>query len=137
MPIDLIIRNVSIVTIHSVDIGDIAVDGGKIIEFGNITAASAKQTIDGTGLHAFAGMVDTHVHFNEPGRADWEGAATGSAALSAGGGTTFADMPLNSSPAVIDASSFDTKSASLLGKCYANFALWAIWMRWKNWPDAA
>ena len=44
--------------------------------------------IDATGLHIFPGLIDPHVHFNEPGRAHWEGIATGSRALAAGGGTT-------------------------------------------------
>ena len=51
-----------------------------------------------------------HVHFNEPGRTDWEGAATGSRALAAGGGTLFFDMPLNSTPCLIDAREFDSKA---------------------------
>ena len=70
------------------------------------------------------GVVDVHVHFNDPGRADWEGGATGSAALSAGGGTTFCDMPLNSSPAVIDGESFDRKHAALQNRVFADFGLW-------------
>ena len=48
-------------------------------------------------------MIDVHLHFNEPGRTDWEGAATGSRALAAGGGTLFFDMPLNSTPCTVNA----------------------------------
>ena len=124
MSIDLIIRNISIVTIQSVTIGDIAIDGGKFVEIGNVTQTDTRQTIDGSGLHAFPGLVDVHVHFNDPGRADWEGGATGSSALAAGGGTTFCDMPLNSSPAVIDGESFDRKRAALDGKSFTDFGLW-------------
>ncbi|MBV8779762.1 MAG: hypothetical protein JO353_00060, partial [Phycisphaerae bacterium] len=76
MSIDLLIRNVSIVTIDVVSTGDIAIDGGKIVGIGNVTETPARQTIDGGGLHAFPGAVDAHVHFNDPGRADWEGAPT-------------------------------------------------------------
>ena len=68
-----------------------------------------RETIDATGVHIFPGVIDSHVHFNEPGRADWEGFATGSSALAAGGGTCFFDMPLNSSPPVLDGESFDRK----------------------------
>src|SRR5262245_45174411 len=48
------------------------------------------------------GLVDTHVHVNEPGRAEWEGFATATAAAAAGGVTTIVDMPLNSVPATVD-----------------------------------
>src|SRR4051812_29299542 len=65
--------------------------------------------IDAPGLHVFPGGLDAHVHFNERGRTHWEGLATGSAALARGGFTAFFDMPLNSSPPVIDAAAFDAK----------------------------
>ena len=55
------------------------------------------------------GRVDTHVHLNEPGRADWEGFATGTAAARAGGFTTLIDMPLNSSPVTTDADALAQK----------------------------
>ena len=48
---------------------------------------TARATIDATGLHVFPGVIDAHVHFNEPGRAEWEGFATGTRALAAGGTT--------------------------------------------------
>ena len=51
----------------------------------------------------FPGLIDVHVHFNEPGRTEWEGAQTGSRALAAGGGTLFFDMPLNSTPCTVTA----------------------------------
>ena len=69
--------------------------------------------------------LDAHVHFNEPGRADWEGLATGSAALAAGGGTTFFDMPLNSTPPVLDRSSFDAKQALGEARSVLDFGIWA------------
>jgi allantoinase len=70
------------------------------------------------------GLIDVHVHFNEPGRADWEGAATGSRALAAGGGTTFFDMPLNSSPCTVDANAFRAKRAALEASSVTDFGLW-------------
>ena len=72
-------------------------------------AEAAATEIDATGLHVFPGILDAHVHFNEPGRADWEGLASGSAALAAGGGAWFADMPLNSTPPVLDAAALAEK----------------------------
>ena len=55
------------------------------------------------GLHVFPAVIDIHLHFNEPGRTEWEGAATGSRALAAGGGAVFFDMPLNSTPCTVNA----------------------------------
>jgi allantoinase len=121
---DLLIRGGSVVRPSGVEIADIAVSGGKIVEIAAGLSGSAAEEIDATGLHVFPGLIDVHVHFNDPGRADWEGAATGSAALAAGGGTCFFDMPLNSSPPVLDGDSFDKKVAALTGNSYADFALW-------------
>jgi allantoinase len=64
------------------------------------------------------------VHFNEPGRTEWEGIATGSAALAAGGGTAFFDMPLNSEPPVLDAERFREKRRLAEEKSCVDFALW-------------
>ncbi len=76
------------------------------------------------GLHVFPGGLDPHVHFNEPGRAHWEGLATGSAALAAGGFTAFFDMPLNSTPPTIDAAGFDAKLEAARAKSCVDFGLW-------------
>ena len=65
-----------------------------------------------------------HLHFNEPGRTEWEGAATGSRALAAGGGTLFFDMPLNSTPCTVDANAFDRKRTALEASSITDFALW-------------
>ena len=63
------------------------------------------------GLLALPGVVDAHVHLNDPGRADWEGFATGTAALAAGGTTCAIDMPLNAIPPTVDGAAFDAKVA--------------------------
>jgi allantoinase len=64
------------------------------------------------------------VHFNEPGRTDWEGFATGSEAAAAGGTTTIFDMPLNSHPPTIDGPSFDAKRAAAEQNSIVDFGLW-------------
>jgi allantoinase len=64
------------------------------------------------------------VHFNEPGRTEWEGFASGSAALAAGGGTFFIEMPLNASPPTLDAGSFDLKRSAAEAHSLVDFALW-------------
>jgi allantoinase len=70
------------------------------------------------------GAIDVHLHFNEPGRTEWEGAATGSCALAAGGGTLFFDMPLNSTPCTVSANEVDRKRVALEEASITDFCLW-------------
>jgi allantoinase len=105
------------------DAYDITIEGGKIVAIGPGLPGAAEE-IDARGLHIFPGLIDVHLHFNEPGRTDWEGAATGSRALAAGGGTLFFDMPLNSSPCTVNADAFDRKHAALAKSSITDFALW-------------
>jgi len=121
---DTIIRNGTVVREHGLELADVAIADGKFIEIGPQLHGDARETIDARGLHVFSGVIDPHVHFNEPGRTEWEGFATGSAALAAGGGTCFFDMPLNSSPPVLDGESFDLKLAAAKAKSVTDFALW-------------
>ncbi len=105
------------------DAEDIAIEDGKIVAIGPELPGAAEE-IDARGLHVFPGLIDVHLHFNEPGRTEWEGAATGSRALAAGGGTLFFDMPLNSSPCTVNADAFDLKRAALAKSSITDFALW-------------
>jgi allantoinase len=70
------------------------------------------------------GLVDTHVHVNEPGRTEWEGFATATAAAAAGGVTTIIDMPLNSIPPTCDVSSLEVKRKSAEGRCQVDVGFW-------------
>jgi allantoinase len=101
----------------------IAIEDGKIAAIAPELPGSA-QEVDARGLHIFPGLIDAHLHFNEPGRTEWEGAATGSRALAAGGGTLYFDMPLNSTPCTVEARAFDAKSAALAASSVTDFALW-------------
>ncbi len=123
MSFDLIIRNGQVVTGDNVTITSVGITDGRIVEIGDVVG-SAKEEMDATGLHVFPGLIDPHVHFNEPGRTEWEGIATGSSALAAGGGTCFFDMPLNSSPPTLDGPSFDLKRAAAEASSRTDFALW-------------
>jgi allantoinase len=120
--LDLIIRNGTLITPDGEMRADLGVADGKIVSLGD--GGSAREEIDASGLHLFPGVIDSHVHFNEPGRADWEGVATGSRALAAGGGTLFFDMPLNAHPPTCDARSFDEKLIAMEEKSVTDFALW-------------
>jgi len=103
---------------------DVGVAGGCVVELSESISSAAGETIDATGLHVFPGLIDPHVHFNEPGRTDWEGVATGSSALAAGGGTCFFDMPLNSTPPVLDGEAFDRKLEACRAKSFTDFGIW-------------
>jgi allantoinase len=121
---DLLIRGGEVVTPDGVRRADIAVENETIVEVAPELSGDARETIDASGLHVFPGLIDPHVHFNEPGRTEWEGFATGSSALAAGGGTCFFDMPLNSSPPTLDGPAFDLKLAAARASSYMDFALW-------------
>ena len=103
--------------------GDIAIAEGRIAAVGP-DLPGGREELDAGGLVALPGVVDAHVHLNEPGRADWEGFATGTAALAAGGTTTCIDMPLNAIPPTVDGAGFDAKVAAASGVARVDVALW-------------
>jgi allantoinase len=70
------------------------------------------------------GLVDSHVHVNEPGRADWEGFDTATRAAAAGGITTIVDMPLNSIPATTTVAALEAKRAAARGRCHVDVGFW-------------
>src|ERR1700689_596685 len=70
------------------------------------------------------GLVDTHVHINEPGRADWEGFETATRAAAAGGYTMLVDMPLNCLPATTTVAALQAKRQAAHGKCRVDWAAW-------------
>ena len=121
---DLIIRNGTVVTHDGERPTDIGIAEGRIVALQPDLRGDAQETVEATGLHIFPGLIDSHVHFNDPGREHWEGIESGSRALAAGGGTMFFDMPLNSSPPTLDAASFDAKLAVAQRTSLTDFALW-------------
>jgi allantoinase len=120
---DVVIRGGMLVTPSGLQETDIAIDDGTISDV-LVGAPGGREEIDAHGLLVFPGVIDVHVHFNEPGRAEWEGAATGSRAFAAGGGTLFFDMPLNSTPCTVTPQAFDRKRAALEASSITDFALW-------------
>lgn len=121
---ELLVRNGTLVTPEGVVPGDIAVADGHIVALGAGVAGTANEEVDASSLHVFPGAMDAHVHFNEPGRAEWEGFATGTRALAAGGTTSYCDMPLNAHPPTVDAASFDVKLAAARASSLVDFAFW-------------
>ena len=120
---EVIIRGGTLVTPEGLRREDLAIEGGRIREIGQELPAGIEE-IDARGLHVFPAVIDVHLHFNEPGRTEWEGAATGSRALAAGGGAVFFDMPLNSTPCTVNAREFDRKCAALEASSITDFGLW-------------
>jgi len=109
----------------------VTVSGGRIaaVDVGPSSLAAAPPAgARGVDLDAevvlLPGLVDTHVHVNEPGRTDWEGFASATRAAACGGGNTLIDMPLNSSPATNDPHALDAQVASTPGKAVADTRLW-------------
>jgi allantoinase len=120
---ELVIRGGTLVTPEGLRREDLAIEEGKIQAIGPALPGAAEE-VDARELHVFPAMIDVHLHFNEPGRTEWEGAATGSRALAAGGGAVFFDMPLNSTPCTVNAHEFDCKRAALEASSITDFGLW-------------
>lgn len=121
---DTLIRHAQVVNASGRFIGDVALLDGKIAAIGSTLKVEAREVIDAGGLALLPGLIDPHVHLNEPGRAEWEGIETGTRALAAGGVTTFFDMPLNSSPPVTTVAAFRAKQALIEQKSLINGYQW-------------
>lgn len=92
---------------------------GLIVEIGEGSA-----DLDFGDLVVMPGLVDSHVHVNEPGRTEWEGFASATRAAAAGGTTTIVDMPLNSVPPTIDPDSLAKKRSAARGQLQVDTAFW-------------
>ena len=124
MSFDVLIRGATVVGAGVQRRLDVGVADGLIAALGPELAGPATEEIDAAGLHLLPGVVDAHVHFNEPGRADWEGFETGTRALAAGGATAAIDMPLNSHPPTVTGAAFDEKRRCLERSALVDIALW-------------
>ncbi|GAE26487.1 allantoinase [Halalkalibacter wakoensis JCM 9140] len=126
MLFDTVILSGTVVTENEVYEADLGIKDGKVVtisEPGTLQSGKAK-VIDAKGLHIFPGLIDVHVHFNEPGRDQWEGLETGSKSLAAGGVTTFFDMPLNSNPPTTTKERFEEKRQLADEKSVVDYRLW-------------
>ncbi len=128
-----IVRSTRIVLPDGVRAASIHIADGIIARVGaygddgrNGTASGERHSelIDVGALVVSPGIVDTHVHVNEPGRTEWEGFDTATRAAAAGGVTTIVDMPLNSIPATTTVDALDAKRAAAHGRCHVDVAFW-------------
>ncbi|TIC89136.1 allantoinase AllB [Nocardioides sp. GY 10113] len=108
---------------------DVVVEDGRIASIEEVRAD--RELSVGDRIIALAddevllpGLVDTHVHVNEPGRTEWEGFATATRAAAAGGVTTLVDMPLNSIPATTSVEALEVKRAAAEGQCFVDVGFW-------------
>ncbi|WP_199430328.1 allantoinase AllB [Qaidamihabitans albus] len=123
---DLVLRAERIVTPDGETSGYVAVRGGTIAAVGPAGAApSADRVVElGPGEVLLPGLVDTHVHVNDPGRSEWEGFETATRAAAAGGVTTIVDMPLNSLPPTVDVASLEVKRKAAEGRVHVDVGFW-------------
>ena len=124
MSFDVLIRGATVIGAGADRRVDVAVVDGLFAEVGPELRGPAREEIDARGLHVLPGVVDGHVHMNEPGRADWEGIETGTRALAAGGATAAIDMPLNAHPPTVNAAAFDQKRRCVEQSAHVDVALW-------------
>ncbi len=122
---NLYLKNGLVVSEESTFHGGVVVTDGRIAQLVHGTPdIAATETIDLQGKHLLPGVVDAHVHLNEPGRTHWEGYRTGTMGAAAGGTTTVIEMPLNAAPPTSSAANFRLKQEAVKGEAVTDYALW-------------
>ena len=122
---DLVLRSTAVYTPDGPAPAAVCVTDGQITAvLPRSAGVAADRDVDLGELALLPGLVDTHVHVNEPGRTEWEGFATATAAAAAGGVTTIIDMPLNSLPPTVTADALAVKRAAAAGQCVVDVGFW-------------
>lgn len=119
-----IIRSERVVLPDGMRPAAIHVDEGRITAIASEIPGTAGILIDAGSAVVMPGLVDTHVHINDPGRADWEGFETATRAAAAGGITTLVDMPLNSIPPTTTVAGLEAKRRAARGRCHVDVGFW-------------
>ncbi|MBE7447554.1 MAG: allantoinase AllB [Kofleriaceae bacterium] len=123
--VELVVRSRRVVTPAGVVPAAIHVAGGRITRVAAWDEVPAGARLDDRdALAILPGVVDTHVHVDEPGRTEWEGFATATRAAAAGGTTTLVDMPLNSIPATTTREALAAKRAAARGQVSVDVGFW-------------
>jgi dihydroorotase len=118
---DLVVRGGTVVSHAGEGSADIGVKDGRIAEIGEIGAGAAGETLDARGLHILPGVIDTQVHFREPGLEHKEDLATGGRSAVLGGVTAVFEMP-NTRPATTSAEALSAKVSAATGRMHCDFA---------------
>jgi allantoinase len=123
---DLVVRADRAVVDGEVRAVAVVVVGGRVTGLRERQAVvpAREELVLATDEVLLPGLVDTHVHVNEPGRTDWEGFTSATRAAAAGGVCTLVDMPLNSLPPTVDVPALQAKRASADGRCRVDVAFW-------------
>ena len=122
--IDFAIKSDRVITPGGIRKATVLISDGKIADIINHEPQGDFDIIDLGSSVLMAGIVDPHVHINEPGRTEWEGFDTATKAAAAGGITTLVDMPLNSNPVTTTVSAFEEKIKSASGLLHVNCGFW-------------
>jgi allantoinase len=121
----MILRSQRVVAGGAIAPATIHIHDGRIDRLSDYYDVPAGAPLDDFGdFVLMPGVVDSHVHINEPGRTEWEGFETATRAAAAGGVTTIVDMPLNSIPPTTSVAALLTKAAAMDGKCRIDVGLW-------------
>ena len=120
---DLLLTGGTVVNQDGKGVRDIGVRDGRIAAIGDLGQASAGETIDCTGLHVLPGVVDSQVHFREPGLEHKEDLETGSRAAVLGGVTAVFEMP-NTNPLTTSEEALADKVRRGTGRMHCDFAFW-------------
>ena len=122
---DLAIKSNRVVTPGGVRPAIVLISEGIISDLVELSGTNFNcRTIDLGNKVLFPGVIDPHVHINEPGRTDWEGFDSATRAAIAGGITTLVDMPLNASPVTTTVAAFEAKLLSTNNKLHTNCGFW-------------
>jgi allantoinase len=120
-PVRSIVRAARVVTPDGIRPATIHIERGRIVHVGEMNETALGAAVADAGeLIVLPGLVDTHVHVNEPGRTDWEGFETATRAAAAGGVTTLLDMPLNSIPATTSVAALHAKARAAEGRVWVD-----------------
>ncbi|MFC4104233.1 allantoinase AllB [Paenibacillus xanthanilyticus] len=123
-PYELVIANGEVVLEDRTAGMDIGIRDGRIAAIAPSVERGGARIVDAAGLVVMPGMIDAHVHLNEPGLGHWEGFVTGTNALAAGGCTAFIDMPLNGIPPTVTVEALARKRKLAAGSALIDYAFW-------------
>jgi allantoinase len=125
MDLDLVVRSKRVVTSGAVQPASVHIRQGVIVGVaGHADVPAGCPVVDSGDAVVMPGLVDAHVHINEPGRTEWEGFETATRAAAAGGVTALVDMPLNSIPPTTTVAHLEEKARSARGRCRVDVGFW-------------